>query len=287
MEGALRIDAAVDLPGLRMERLRQDASGPFLRAHEIDRPSLISIPASHREAARGCFGPPVSHRSFLTFGPTIFVPAHVPVHISSPGFSSRSLLILRFGDKDLGSLAAHYDGRDPGMLTRCVDIRERRIIETIDRMAQEIDRHAVGRDIILKGLGLVLLGELARYLDSAADQRDAGRGMLADWQMRQIADRLADEALPSPGVPELAALCGLGRRHFMRAFKVRTGLTVMEWVERAMFDRATRLLEQEGVSIKQVSALLGYSHPGSFASAFARRFGLSPREWRSRNATRH
>ncbi|WP_375198159.1 helix-turn-helix domain-containing protein, partial [Sphingobium sp.] len=103
----------------------------------------------------------------------------------------------------------------------------------------------------------------------------------------QIADRLADEALPSPGVPELAALCGLGRRHFMRAFKVRTGLTVMEWVERAMFDRATRLLEQEGVSIKQVSALLGYSHPGSFASAFARRFGLSPREWRSRNATRH
>ena len=72
----------------------------------------------------------------------------------------------------------------------------------------------------------------------------------------------------------------------MRAFKARTGLTAMEWVERATFDRALRLLEEERLSIKALSAILGYNHPSSFASAFTRRFGISPRQWRTRNVVR-
>lgn len=287
MEGALRIDGAIDLPSLRMERVVQDASGPFLRAHQVDRPSLIYIPPPYREAARGCFGQPQSHRSFLSFGPAIFVPAQVPVHIHSPGFASRTMLVLRFDDHELAELAGHFDGHDSALLMRCVDIRERRIIETIDRMAQEFERDGVGRNAILKGLGLVVLGEMARYLDEAAARPAAGKGALADWQMRQISARLADEDQPPPCVDDLAAICGLGRRHFMRAFKTRTGLTAMEWVERSTFDRATRLLESGTLSIKAISAVLGYNHPGSFATAFARRFGLTPREWRHRHATRH
>jgi len=286
MEGAVRVDSAIDLPSVRMERVRQDASGPFLRVHQVEQTSLIHIPAPHREAARGCFGPPQSHRSLLSFGATILVPAHVSVHIHSPGFASRSMLILRFDDEELESLA-DQERQDSRLLMRCADIRERRIIETINRMSQEIDRDAIGREVILRGLSLVLMGELARFLNNGSEQAGQGKGMLADWQMRQLADRLADEDLPPPCVADLAGLCGLGRRHFMRAFKARTGLTAMEWVERATFDRALRMLEEERISIKKLSAVLGYNHPGSFASAFARRFGLSPREWRSRNLTRH
>lgn len=286
MEGDLRVNAAIDLPSSRMERVRQDASGPFLRVHQVDQASLIHIPAPHREAARGCFGAPQSHRSLLSFGTTIFVPAHVSVHIHSAGFASRHMIVLRFSDEKLTNLAP-YDDQDSQMLMRCADIRERRIIETINRMSQELDRDAPGRDMILQGLSQVALGELARYLDTGLSRSSPNKGMLADWQMRQIAGRLRDEYLPPPSVTDLAALCGLGRRHFMRAFKARIGLTAMEWVERSTFERATRMLEEQRIPIKEVSARLGYNHPGSFASAFSRRFGLSPREWRSRNAIRH
>lgn len=287
MEGALRTDAVIDLPRIRLERVTQKASGPFHRAHEVDRPSLIYIPPPYREAALGCFGTPESHRSYMSFGPAIFVPAHVPVHIHSPGFGNRTLLVLRFDDQGLVDLLGEGGGDDPDMLIRCLDIRGRRILETVDRMSQEVDGYALGRDTILAGLGLVLAGEMARYLDGIRNLPAGDRGALADWQMRQIAARLANEELPPPRVDDLAMICGLGRRHFMRAFKARTGLTVMEWVEHATFDRATRLLESGALPVKAISGMLGYSHPGSFTAAFTRRFGVSPREWRGRNSAMH
>lgn len=282
MGGMLRVDTTVDLSHLRIERITQSASGPFLRAHEVDRPSLIYIPPPHREPARGCFGTPESHLSFLSFGAATFVPAHVPIHIRSPGFSSRTMMVLRFSDAQMSELARHIDGRDRGVLARCIDIRERRITETIDRMALELQREAIARDTILKGLSLVLLGEMARYLADIPEQPRMGKGLLADWQMRQVMERLADKRQPPPAVEDLAAVCGLGRRHFMRAFKATTGLTVMEWVERAMFDRAIRMLEDETTPIKSISGALGYSHPSNFATAFNRRFGVSPRQWRQK-----
>ena len=68
----------------------------------------------------------------------------------------------------------------------------------------------------------------------------------------------------------------------MRAFKAKTGMTVMEWVEHGTFDRALRLLIGPD-SIKTISAKLGYARPGSFTTAFARKFGVPPRQWRGRH----
>ncbi len=282
MQGALQIEDVVDLPHLRMERVTQDASGPFLRAHRIDEPSLIYIPPPYRESARGSFGEPGSPNALLSFGAAVFLPGSVSVHVQSPGFAKRTMLVLRFVDDELKNLLSHFDGEDRGILMKFADIREARIIEIIDRLSQEMNKDAVGRDLILKGLGLVLVGEMARYLASVSNDPLLEKGTLADWQMRRITERLADESKAPPGVAELAAICGLSRRHLMRAFKAKTGMTVMEWVEHGTFDRALRLLAGTE-SIKSISAQLGYACPGSFATAFARKFGLPPRQWRSRN----
>lgn len=285
MEGALRTDAVIDLPRLRVERITQKASGPFHRAHAaIDRPSLIYIPPPFREAALGCFGVPASHRSLMSFGAAIFVPAHVPIHIQSPGFADRTMLVLRFDDLTTTGPAAGPTCANQEVLFRCFDVRGRRILETVERISQEVQSYAAGRDVILSGLALVLTGEMIRYLDEASLNSVNQRGALADWQMRRIAARLANETLPPPCIDDLATICGLGRRHFMRAFKAKTGLTAMEWVEHATFERATILLESGTMPVKAISAALGYSHPGCFTAAFARRFGLSPRKWRSRHA---
>jgi|GEM_PF-2021545 len=278
----MQIEDVVDLPHLRMERVSQDASGPFFRAHQIDEPSLIYIPPPYRESARGSYGEPESPSAFLSFGAAVFLPGSMSVHIQSPGFSKRTMLVLRFVDDELKSLISQFSGEDRSLLMKFADIRETRIIEIIDRLSQEMNKDAVGRDIILKGLGLVLVGEMARYLARISNDTLLEKGTLADWQMRRIAERLADEKKAPPGVAELAAICGLGRRHFMRAFKAKTGMTVMEWVEHGTFDRALRLLIGPD-SIKTISAKLGYALPGSFATAFARKFGVPPRQWRCRN----
>ena len=101
--------------------------------------------------------------------------------------------------------------------------------------------------------------------------------------MHRIIERVADPMQVPPGIDELAALCGIGRRHFMRSFRARTGLTAMEWVQNSTFDRAVQMLEKGDLSVKAIATALGYRHPSSFATAFADRFGQSPRGWRVRH----
>jgi AraC family transcriptional regulator len=282
VQGALQIEDVIELPHVRMERVTQDASGPFFRAHRVNEPSLIYIPPPHRESARGSYGEPGSPGSLMSFGAAVFLPGAGSVHIQSPGFPKRTMLVLRFLDDEMKNLVNQLNSEDHGLMMKFADLRHTRIIEIIDRLSQEMNKDAVGRDLILKGLGLVLVGEMARYLASVSNDPPLERGTLADWQMRRISERLTDESKAPPGVPELAAICGLSRRHLMRAFKATTGMTVMEWVEHGTFDRAMRLLGGAD-SIKSISARLGYACPGSFASAFARKFGVPPRQWRRRN----
>lgn len=282
MEGPWHTDVVLTASGMTLERVRQCASGPFRRTHQVEEPALIYLSPPFREPARGCFGVPSSHRSLRSLGSAILVPPRVPVHVQSPGFTNRTMLVLRFA---LGAfpLGDAFDGSNADMLQRCLDIRGRGVMETMERIFREVEGSAAGRDIILAGLTIALSGELLRYLSS--DQRQSsGNGVLTDWQMRQIGLRVANNALPPPCVDELAGLCGLGRRHLMRSFKARTGLTVMKWVEQTTFERATRMLEEDSVTVKEIAATLGYDHPGSFATAFNRRFGMSPRSWRMRRS---
>ena len=282
----MQVEDVIDLPHVRMERVTQDASGPFFRAHRIDEPRLIYIPPPYRESARGSFGGPESPTSLMNFGAAVFLPGSGSVHIQSPGFSKRTMLVLRFVDDELKNLLSQFNGEDRSLLMKFADIRDTRIIEIIDRLSQEMNKDAVGRDLILKGLGLVLVGEMARYLASVSNDPLLEKGTLADWQMRRISERLSDETKAPPGVAELASICGLSRRHLMRAFKAKTGMTVMEWVEHGTFDRALRLLSGPD-SIKTISAQLGYACPGSFATAFARKFGVPPRKWRGKHGSGH
>lgn len=279
----MQIEDVIELPHVRMERVTQDASGPFYRAHRVDEPSLTYIPPPYRESARGSYGEPESPTALLSFGAAVFTPGPSSVYIQSPGFPKRTMIVLRFVDDELKNLVSQFNGEDRSLLMKIADVRDPRIIEIIDRMSQEMNKEAVGRDLILKGLGLVLVGEMARYLASVSSDTLLEKGTLADWQMRRIADRLSDETKAPPGVAELASICGLSRRHLMRAFKAKTGMTVMEWVDHGTFDRALRLLGGQD-SIKSIAAQLGYACPGSFATAFARKFGVPPRQWRSRHA---
>ncbi len=127
--------------------------------------------------------------------------------------------------------------------------------------------------------------QLARHFE-ALRQAGPARGKLADWQMRRIEARLAREDCPPPDIDALAALCGIGRRHLMRAWKITTGGTVMEHVERTRFARAVHLLEAGHMPIKAIAADLGFAGQGSFATAFRRRFGDTPGAWRARRRSR-
>ncbi len=84
------------------------------------------------------------------------------------------------------------------------------------------------------------------------------------------------------GVPALARRAAMSVRHFSRVFRRETGLTPAAYVEGVRLEIARRLLETGPGSIEAVAAAAGFGTAESLRRAFARRVGLSPREYRAR-----
>lgn len=267
----------------RLDVLAQPGRGPFTRTHLLDYPAITYLPTGRGEdPARGCFGEPESHRSFIPLGTAVMVPANVPMHVMSSGFADRQLLICKFEAplfEELTGLSASASGDE---LAACIDVRDPAILATLERLSIEVGRPAPAREMLVKGLGMVLLAELTRHFETVRERGVHRVGTLAPWQLKRIDQRLADEAKPVPSVSELASLCGIGRRHLMRAFKATRGSTVMDHVERTLFARAARMLGETSIPVKSLAVSLGYERQGSFSAAFRRRFGETPRDYRAR-----
>jgi transcriptional regulator GlxA family with amidase domain len=83
-------------------------------------------------------------------------------------------------------------------------------------------------------------------------------------------------------VPSLARRAGMSGRHFARVFRAEVGLTPASYVERVRVETARRLLETTARSIEDVATRAGFGTPEALRRAFARRLGLSPRDYRNR-----
>jgi AraC family transcriptional regulator len=80
---------------------------------------------------------------------------------------------------------------------------------------------------------------------------------------------------------ELSALAGISARHFERAFRQSTGYPPHAYVLERRLDVARHLLiDQPELAIDQIALQLGFSSGSHFSSAFRRRAGCSPTEFR-------
>jgi transcriptional regulator GlxA family with amidase domain len=83
-------------------------------------------------------------------------------------------------------------------------------------------------------------------------------------------------------VPSLARRVAMSVRHFGRTFRAEVGLAPAAFVERVRVETARRLLETSPRSIEEVATAAGFGTPEALRRAFARRVGVSPREYRNR-----
>ncbi|WP_242393642.1 GlxA family transcriptional regulator [Anaeromyxobacter oryzisoli] len=83
-------------------------------------------------------------------------------------------------------------------------------------------------------------------------------------------------------VPALARRAGMSVRHFSRVFRAEVGVSPAAFVERVRVETARRLLEMTTDGVEQVADAAGFGTAEVLRRAFARRIGLSPREYRAR-----
>ena len=75
---------------------------------------------------------------------------------------------------------------------------------------------------------------------------------------------------------DLAKLVGTNEFYLKSNFKEMFGTTVFDYWHHAKMTHAKKLILFEGMSVKQASELVGYTHPHHFSTAFKKKFGTTP-----------
>jgi len=84
----------------------------------------------------------------------------------------------------------------------------------------------------------------------------------------------------------LGSRANLSPHHLQRVFKAAIGETPKAYVTRLRVERAAFCLLAHESPVAEIAANCGFQNPETFIRAFRRRFGVSPRAYRSRNAPR-
>ena len=103
---------------------------------------------------------------------------------------------------------------------------------------------------------------------------------LSPLQERRVVSRMLDDLAGDPNLSELAALCGLSRSHFLRAFKQTKGMPPHRWLVMHRVKRAKDLLHGTKMPIAEIALACGFYDQSHFTRVFSRALRVSPSRWR-------
>lgn len=208
-------------------------------------------------------------------GKLSFIPAGCPVEGWTKTESSASFVILMLDSKassrlpiDLTQFAPRIEFEDQTL--RLLLLRFQALLD--DRFL-DVPEYA-------ETLGQLLTFELARVAGSA----DAAKPIkiksspsgLATTQLRLITEYIDRHLNEKITIADLAALVGLTRFHFIRAFTQAAGMTPLQFVIRRRIERAREFLADPGVSISDAAIRSGFGSPIQMTRAFRRIIGTTP-----------
>jgi AraC-like DNA-binding protein len=108
------------------------------------------------------------------------------------------------------------------------------------------------------------------------------KGGMTRLQANRAKEFLAAHCAADISLVDAARACGLSRGHFTRAFRVATGLTPHQWLQRYRVDAAKHLLLKPHMSIAAIATTCGFADQSHFTRVFSRLVGDSPASWRRR-----
>jgi AraC-like DNA-binding protein len=122
---------------------------------------------------------------------------------------------------------------------------------------------------------------LRRFLREHMQEPAAGDAEGASEDIRRVVRAILGTTHPSGA--NVARLLNLSRRTLSRRLKLE-GTDFRQLSEEVRYSTARQLLEATQLPLAHIAAKLQYSEASAFSRAFKRWSGLSPREWRTREA---
>ncbi len=130
--------------------------------------------------------------------------------------------------------------------------------------------------------GTELVFELLLALAAAARAREAPNPAMG--LLRRALELIDTELEHNMSVATLASLTGVNREYLSRAFHKGLGQSPQQVIREMKMRRASFLLKDSGVPIKQIADRLGYSDYTNFIRAFRQITGMTPHDFRLRGS---
>ncbi|MES2942315.1 MAG: helix-turn-helix transcriptional regulator [Pseudomonadota bacterium] len=119
-------------------------------------------------------------------------------------------------------------------------------------------------------------------LASPAVQAEPGLRPQEHQRMRDLRAFLATGQADELSLDEIARHAGINANTLQKHFRSLHGSTIFDYLRECRLQRARQALERNGLSVGQAAVLAGYTSAANFATAYKRRFGLTPKLARSR-----
>lgn len=166
-------------------------------------------------------------------------------------------------------------GSSPG-LQHAISLTKGKAAWIAREIYREFARAEGASPMRLNGLTLQLLAEML------AARCSHQREIIPEWLLR--AKEVVEARFAEPlRLETVAAAVGVHPVHLAREFRRRLHATVGQRIRDLRIARASQLLSESTVPLVEIALEVGYSDQASFTTAFRRRMGLTPSEFRRIN----
>ncbi|MCL4244113.1 MAG: AraC family transcriptional regulator [Candidatus Dadabacteria bacterium] len=158
-----------------------------------------------------------------------------------------------------------------------------RLTGIINLIIDEYDGDGPGREMVLERLLEVMLVECLRWRGMSDDAVPAGllSGM-RDPALTKVLRAMHSDVRAKWSLTTLAKTAGMSRSSFAARFTASLGCPPMEYLSRWRMTLAQDALIRSGKSLQRLALEIGYDSASAFSTAFRRRIGCSPGQFRSR-----
>jgi transcriptional regulator GlxA family with amidase domain len=106
------------------------------------------------------------------------------------------------------------------------------------------------------------------------------RSPQADSVVRQCEDFLGDHFREEGVLPRAVQLANIPERTLKRRFRIATGSSLIERLQKLRIEEAKRMLENSATPVTDISFEIGYEDPSFFRRLFKRLTGVTPSQYR-------
>ena len=150
--------------------------------------------------------------------------------------------------------------------------------ETENLCEERVAGYELGVKAAMLRLLFLLLGQCPKPLHPDS----LGPESASDSRLKSVLRLIEAEYSQPLSVARAAADCSLSPSHFMRWFKQKTGSSFTAYLNERRLAAAAEMLRRNDDTILSVAEQAGFENLSNFNRQFKARYGVSPRQYRSR-----